>query len=317
EILTKTNINDFLYSYVKKSRHVRQISIIDNKQKVVASSDKLFLGRVLTGANSPSLGMNMIDGELKYLTIIDSFIDKDSSNMKLMLLTDASTYANHENKLLTTAASTSIIALLFALFTSRLIYYTAIEQSRKEKERLEHLVSIRTKEIELLSQTDALTGLWNRRHLEESLDIEFKRARRYNHDMSIMMIDLDHFKNINDTYGHMAGDEVLRQISTRIKECQRETDFIGRYGGEEIVVILPETDLETSAQIADSILKTIAAKPVKFESDSIPVTTSIGISCLRKEHSSYPMIFAEADEALYKAKENGRNRVEIFNPQES
>lgn len=312
EILTKTNINDFLHSYVDKSRHVKQISIIDEEQKVFASSDKSFIGRDLSGENAPVLGMNMIDGKLKYLTIIDSNAHEDKSKVKLMLLTDASTYANHESKLLTTAASTSIVALLFALFTSRLIYYTAIEQSRKEKERLEHLVSVRTKEIELLSQTDALTGLWNRRHLEESLDVEFKRARRYNHDMSIMMIDLDHFKYINDTYGHMAGDEVLRQMSTRIKECQRETDFIGRYGGEEIVVILPETDLEMSAQIADTILKAIASKPVEFESNSIVVTTSIGVSSLRKEHTEYPMIFAEADEALYTAKENGRNRVEVF-----
>ena len=130
--------------------------------------------------------------------------------------------------------------------------------------------------------------------------------------MSIMMIDLDHFKRINDTYGHMAGDEVLRQISARIKECQRETDFIGRYGGEEIVVILPETDIETSTQVADTILKAIAAEPVEFESNSIVVTTSIGLSSLRKEHTEYPMIFAEADEALYTAKENGRNRVEVF-----
>ena len=311
-ILTETDINNFLHAYVDKSRHVRQISIIDEDKKVFASSDKFFIGRELTGKNAPSLGMNMIDGELKYLTIIDSHVHRDNTKMRLMLLTAASTYASHESKLLQTAIITSTMALLFALFTSRLIYYTAIERSRKEKERLEHLVSVRTKEIELLSQTDALTGLWNRRHLEETLDVEFKRARRYNHHMSIMIIDLDHFKRINDTYGHMAGDEVLRQVSSRIKSCQRETDFIGRYGGEEIVVILPETDLETSAKVAESIRKTIAAEPVEFESSSIVVTTSIGISTMRAKHHDYPMIFAEADEALYKAKEGGRNRVEIY-----
>lgn len=127
-----------------------------------------------------------------------------------------------------------------------------------------------------------------------------------------MIIDLDHFKNINDTYGHMAGDEVLRQISSRIKDSQRETDFVGRYGGEEIVVILPETDLQTSISIADDIRKIIAQEPVEFENKIIKVTASIGISNLRDEHNNYPSIFAEADEALYSAKELGRNRVEFF-----
>ena len=115
----------------------------------------------------------------------------------------------------------------------------------------------------------------------------------------------------------MAGDEVLREISGRIQSCQRETDFIGRYGGEEIVVILPETDLETSATVAENIINTNSAKPVKFESNSIEVTASVGVSTIKEKHHDYPMIFAEADEALYIAKENGRNRVEIFKEQVS
>lgn len=171
---------------------------------------------------------------------------------------------------------------------------------------------MRTKEIELLSQTDSLTGLWNRRHLEESLESEFKRAKRYNKELSIMIIDLDHFKYINDTYGHMAGDEVLREVSAAIKECQRETDFIGRYGGEEIVIILPETDLHTSSNIAETVRKTVESRPVEFEGEVINVTASIGVSSLRKEHENFAMLFSEADEALYNAKKLGRNRVEVF-----
>lgn len=312
EILTKTSIDDFLHAYVESTKSITQISIIDNKNKIYASSNKLLIGTELSGSNLLT-GMITIDEQLKYRTIIDSNTNNGNSKMKLMILIDASTYLSHEKRLFTTATVTAAIALLFALFTSRLIYFTAIEQSRSEKERLEHLVNERTKEIELLSKTDALTGLWNRRHLEETLEAEFKRAKRYNHKLSIMIVDLDHFKSINDTYGHMAGDEVLRQISAEIKECQRETDFIGRYGGEEIVVILPETDLQTSIKVADSIRQTIAQRPVEFESNTIAVTASIGISSLRDEHTSYEMIFAEADEALYKAKELKRNRVEVFN----
>jgi len=313
----KTNINDFLHAYIDKARDVKQISIVDEQDEIFVSSNKFLISKELNSENVPLLGINTIDGKLTYMTIIDSHVHTDNSKMRLMLLTDASTYASHKDKLLQTAIITTVMALIFALLTTRLIYYTAIEQSRKEKERLEHLVAIRTKEIELISQTDALTSLWNRRHLEETLDLEFKRARRYKHDMTIMMIDLDHFKRINDTYGHMAGDEVLREISGRIQSCQRETDFIGRYGGEEIVVILPETDLETSATVAENIINTIAAKPVKFESNSIEVTASVGVSTIKEKHHDYPMIFAEADEALYIAKENGRNRVEIFKEQVS
>lgn len=311
-IFMKTNINDFLRAYVASTKTITQISVIDEEQNIYISSDMSLLGKNLKDNYNKSSEITMVNSKPTYITLIDSHIGKKNEKTNLRLSIDASTYVNHENQLQNTAIITSLIALFFALLTSGLIYFTAIEQSRKEKERLEHLVEIRTKEIELLSKTDALTTLWNRRYLEEHLALEFKRAKRYNHELSIMIIDLDHFKNVNDTYGHLAGDEVLRQVSSRIKETQRETDFIGRYGGEEIVVILPETQLETSIKVANTILEVISAKPVVFESNSIVVTTSIGISCLKPEHSEYPMIFAEADEALYNAKELGRNRVEIF-----
>ncbi len=311
-ILEKTNINDFLHAYIKSAKNITEISIIDPKENIYASSDSALVSTKLKNRSLPNSSMIEIDGQLRYRTIIDSHEHENHEKMKLLLLIDATTYLNHENRLFTTATVTAVIALLFALFISRLIYFSAIEQSRSEKERLEHLVKVRTREIELLSQIDSLTGLWNRRHLEESLESEFKRAKRYNKELSIMIIDLDHFKNINDTYGHMAGDEVLREVSARIKKCQRETDFIGRYGGEEIVIILPETDLHTSSKVAETVRKTIEKEPVEFEEQTINVTTSIGISSLRKEHENYSTLFSEADEALYNAKKLGRNRVEVF-----
>lgn len=311
-ILTKTNINDFLHAYIESAKNIVEVSIIDPQENIYASSDSKLVATKLTNRNLPDSSMIEIEGKLRYRTIIDSHEHDNNEKMKLMLLIDATTYLNHENRLLTTATLTAAIALLFALFTSRLIYFSALEQSRSEKEHLEHLVKVRTKEIELLSQTDSLTGLWNRRHLEESLESEFKRAKRYNKELSIMIIDLDHFKYINDTYGHMAGDEVLREVSAAIKECQRETDFIGRYGGEEIVIILPETDLHTSSNIAETVRKTVESRPVEFEGEVINVTASIGVSSLRKEHENFAMLFSEADEALYNAKKLGRNRVEVF-----
>lgn len=314
-ILTKTNINDFLHAYVDSTKNITQISIIDKQHKVQISSDKSLIGTSFNGNKLPPPGIAMINGTYTYLSIIDTHPYHDNSNMVLLLLTDASTFANHEKKLLQTAVLTSFLALLFALFTSRLIYYSAIEESREETERLEHLVNERTREIELLSKTDALTGLWNRRYLEEMLDMEFKKAKRYKPELSILFIDLDHFKKINDTFGHMAGDEVLRQASNIIKKCQRKTDFIGRYGGEEIVVILPGTSAEQAEIVAKTIVDAIAEIPIEFESQIIYVTASVGISSLREDHHDYLMIFAEADEALYSAKELGRNRVEVFKQQ--
>ncbi|MBE0515474.1 diguanylate cyclase [Sulfurimonas sp.] len=311
-ILTKTNINDFLHAYIESAKNIVEVSIIDPQENIYASSNNRLVATKLKNRNLPDSSMIEIEGKLRYRTIIDSHEHDKNEKMKLMLLIDATTFLNHENRLFTTATVTAAIALLFALFTSRLIYFSALEQSRGEKERLEHLVKVRTREIELLSQTDSLTGLWNRRHLEESLESEFKRAKRYNKELSIMIIDLDHFKYINDTYGHMAGDEVLREVSAAIKECQRETDFIGRYGGEEIVIILPETDLHTSSNIAETVRETVESRPVEFEGEVINVTASIGISSLRKEHENFATLFSEADEALYNAKKLGRNRVEVF-----
>ncbi len=314
DVSAKTDINEFLYNYIKSTKNIIEISLLDSQNKVHISSNKNIIGKILTNKELPPPGfLTVTDEHPVYRTLVKTDISKNGNeNLKLLLITDASAYANHEFQLIRTASVTTFIALLFALFTTRSIYYSAIEQSRKEKERLEMLVKERTRAIEILSKTDALTGLWNRRYLEEMLEMEFKRARRHNFDISIMIIDLDHFKGVNDTYGHMAGDEVLREISSRITSCLRETDFIGRYGGEELVVILPMTTLHVAIKVANIILETIAAKPVVFESQNIETTASIGMSCLRKEHTDHLKVFAEADEALYIAKENGRNRIEVY-----
>ncbi len=309
-ISKKTDMHDFLSTYVKSTDSIIQISLIDTKKKIFISSDKNITGKQLTTKDLMPPSLININGRLMYRTITDSQLQED---VQLMLLLDASTYADHESQLLRTGLITTITALFFALFTSGTIYYSAMERSRQEKERLEHLVKERTKEIEELSKTDSLTGLWNRHCLEEALDMEFKRARRHEHDLTLLIVDLDHFKYVNDTYGHMAGDEVLREISQRISSCLRETDFLGRYGGEELVIILPLTSLSKASKVAGTILHTVSAKPVLFESKTIKVTTSIGMNSLRDSHSSISEVFAEADKALYNAKELGRNRVEVFN----
>jgi diguanylate cyclase (GGDEF)-like protein len=143
-------------------------------------------------------------------------------------------------------------------------------------------------------------------------EMEFKRSRRYHKDMAILIIDLDYFKKINDTYGHLGGDAVLRKVSKRLLGSLRKTDFVGRYGGEELVVILSETKADKAVELANKICNKIESEPIIFGNISIPVTISIGISILRPEHEHYEQLFSEADNALYTSKENGRNRVSLY-----
>ncbi len=311
-IAKKTDIHTFLQSYASSTQNIKQISLVNENREIFASSDKREVGRKLNPQECSPSSLILKDGHLVHRTIVKETSYDANSDVRLLFLIDATNYVSHEQQLLKTAVLSSVVALFFALFTSWAIYYSTLQNSRKEKERLELLVKERTKEIEKLSKTDALTGLWNRGYLEEMLEMEFKRAKRNKEDISIIFIDLDHFKNINDTYGHQAGDEVLRTASIKIKESLRETDFVGRYGGEEIVVILPEANSEEATKIAEQIRVKLATEPIVFQEHSIPVTASFGVSHLRHEHENHLMLFAEADEALYSAKELGRNRVEVY-----
>lgn len=310
-IYSKTDLNDFLSHYVETAKNIVQISLVNQQGTVVVSSNKANIGKTVSSGDFPPPMLTEVDQRPIYRLVMPNMAMIEGNNERLLLLTDATPYIKNEKRLLATALSTAGIAILFALFIARAIYYSAINRSREDKERLEALVQERTHEIELLSKTDALTGLWNRGYLEEMMDMEFKRARRYVHDMTMLVIDLDHFKKINDNYGHLGGDEVLRQISGRIMQCLRETDFVGRYGGEEIAVILSETDIDTALDIAEKIRSVIAEEPVSFNEVQIPVTASIGISTLRAEHEDYEEIFSEADDALYTSKNSGRNRVTV------
>jgi len=166
-------------------------------------------------------------------------------------------------------------------------------------------------EVQRLAMTDPLTGLHNRRSLFELGKIEFSRANRMNRPICCMMLDLDNFKQINDNYGHPMGDQVLQEFATRCKRSVREIDLVGRYGGEEFVVFLPETDLETAMQVAERLRASIEETPMKVASQELNITVSIGVS--RKDENTLELetMIARADQALYIAKHKGRNRIAI------
>ena len=160
--------------------------------------------------------------------------------------------------------------------------------------------------------TDPLTGLYNRRGLFELGKVEFARSVRLDNPFSAIMLDLDHFKQVNDTHGHSAGDSILQEFAIRCKSCIREIDYIGRYGGEEIVILLPDTDMKASLMVAERLRAVMADNPIQLDKERhIKVTASLGVACKDKNTTSLDMLIARADQAMYLAKHKGRNRVAV------
>lgn len=162
-----------------------------------------------------------------------------------------------------------------------------------------------------ISRSDGLTGLLNRKTWEDSLIHEFKRFQRYAHTCTLIMFDIDHFKNINDNYGHPAGDEVIRQTAQLLKDCTRDMDISGRYGGEEFTVILVDTDVKGAMIVAERIRKAIEESTVRYELHTLKYTVSLGLSELSPEIKSHTQWIDSADKGLYKAKEGGRNLTRV------
>src|SRR5216684_1468592 len=159
--------------------------------------------------------------------------------------------------------------------------------------------------------TDALTGLHNRRYMETHLTTLAEQASSRGKPLALMILDIDYFKSINDNYGHDAGDDVLREFAVRIRKSIRGIDLACRYGGEEFVLVMPETDMAVAAMVAERLRRRIAAEPFAIQQGSrvVPVTISIGIAALRDKDDPVADVLKRADTALYRAKHDGRNRV--------
>jgi diguanylate cyclase (GGDEF)-like protein len=163
--------------------------------------------------------------------------------------------------------------------------------------------------VQQLAITDELTGILNRRGLFEHANLQYKSACRYKRDLSVLMIDIDNFKKINDTFGHDIGDQVLIELARRIKGNVRDIDILGRYGGEEFLILLAETDHSGSLIVGERIRALIDNTPFSTNSGTIHVTISIGIGFLKPDTQSFEQICKAADEALYIAKNRGKNQV--------
>ncbi len=202
---------------------------------------------------------------------------------------------------------------------STAIITVASQIHRRRLERREYDAQVAQQhllaEVQTMATIDWLTNLYNRRHFFRVGEEEIARARRYDHPISVIMIDIDHFKLINDTHGHSVGDEVLSAIAKRILDGLRQSDIAGRYGGEEFAVVLPETDLPSAASIvAERLRDTIASRPIDTAEGPLSVTISVGVAGVDTARENLLDALTHADSGLYAAKHAGRNRVIRWTP---
>lgn len=187
-----------------------------------------------------------------------------------------------------------------------------VTESATSKMQLEEV----NKKLEKLSRTDRLTGLYNRGFWEVCLEQEFSRNLNNSQitTTSLLIFDIDHFKAVNDTYGHLAGDAVIKQIAQLLKDLSRATDFAGRYGGEEFVLLMPNTELTEAAQLAEQLRQLIAQTVIEHQGIKLQVTISLGLSEFNSEIGRPSCWIARSDQALYASKQNGRNQTNLWHP---
>jgi two-component system cell cycle response regulator len=188
---------------------------------------------------------------------------------------------------------------LLSTINDAVIKWSQLQQSRANQEELERIANY-----------DSLTGLLNRRAILQEMDDQIKRVRRYRAPLSIVMLDIDHFKKVNDKYGHIVGDSVLEEMAKTIGLVVRGTDVVGRYGGEEFIIILPHAEQDAALSVAERVRNAVVAVEMKSSNgDTFSVTVSQGVASYMSNEDIYSLI-QRADAALYQAKENGRDRIE-------
>lgn len=170
--------------------------------------------------------------------------------------------------------------------------------------------------LQLANRTDGLTGVFNRSYWQQQLGYEIQRAERYQHPLSLLLFDLDKFKQLNDHYGHLGGDAVLIEVARLVAALLRDTDLLGRYGGEEFGIILPETDLTGAMQVAQRLCSAVATHSIAFEQQQLVATISVGVTSFTTGHGGDQLI-QQADDALYSAKRQGRNQAVAWRDSQS
>lgn len=309
-----------------------KIKIYDNGRRIIYSTESRLIGRVddrnlrLANALSGNVDAKLVNKEkvldlaeeqLLNVDVVETYVPITSETGAVLgcfeVYVNVTEYRDQVRHVVVIMASllTLILAGVFAI--SYLLIRRGVCHLRQAQSQLDRLV-----------KTDALTGIANRNHLMERGEEEFERLRRRrinNQPISTLgciMLDLDHFRRINDSKGHLAGDSVLKGVALRLKESVRPYDVIGRYAGEEFVVLLPDTNLKQSLEAAERIRNSMSRGPFEINGDQISLTVSLGVSGSNENDQGLNDLLKRADEGLKKAKSSGRDRVSwVYHPFDS
>jgi diguanylate cyclase (GGDEF)-like protein len=309
-----------------------KIKIYDNKKRIIYSTESKLIGRVdeanvrlknaLSGESDAKLVnkdkvLDLAGEQLLNVDVVETYVPITSETGAVLGCFEIYVNVTHyrEQILYVVAVMTLLLVLVLAGVFG--FSYLLIRRGAC------HLKQAHT-QLETLIKTDALTEIANRSHLMERGQEEFERLRRHRLDnqpvfmLGCIMLDLDHFRRINDSKGHLVGDLVLKGVALRLKESVRPYDVIGRYGGEEFVVLLPDTNLEQSLEAAERIRNSMSQEPFEIKGDQINLTVSLGVSCSNENDQGLNDLLKRADEGLYKAKAAGRDRVSwVYHPFDS
>ena len=229
-------------------------------------------------------------------------------NIAMLVPATVTLFVNNLNINLATMILFFSAYLIIITYRGNREYWDALEN--------EHLLEVKSRELAHLSNTDVLTGLYNRRYFNQALDLEWKRSGRNKTILSVILFDIDHFKNINDSFGHQAGDEYLIKTAEIMNSVfKRDLDIVARYGGEEFIVLLPEIHAGHARQLAEQIRQKMESLIVNYKEKKVSATISAGVMCCVADFNTISdYIITCADKALYEAKQGGRNRVVVFTP---
>ena len=328
---------DYLDLFTKVQQEVRTCESLD--QLLSRNSDLLSLIQSYIRLNNQErgevtdliseIGSSLMQIETQFLSSFErSAMSQESNNAFGSLLTGQMEEINHSAQFSKTLAefkglvSAKLSAIRTAFEEKQKEDWTRQETARQEREDLQqHLHSMkkeidqahrRSKALEKESLMDALTCIPNRRAYERRVREELQRYVRYQQNFSLILFDLDHFKHVNDNYGHWAGDKCLKELIKRIKPTLRESDYLARYGGEEFVILLPGTDEESAYNVAERLVRIIEKTRFLYQGQEIPLTISVGVTQVLGSDQSHEALFNRVDKAMYEAKQNGRNRAVLI-----
>lgn len=302
-------ITDFSLMKIKVFNSSGKIVFSTSKEEIGQINQKEYFHEIVAKGNPYTLvvqkNSNTLEDKLSLIDVVETYVpmmNKGEFKGAFEIYYDITARKEALEKLNLKIRSLLLGLSLFLLITIAVVFFKG-KRMLIERHRMEE-------ELEYLANTDTLTRISNRRHFLTHLNFEISRFIRYSHPASLLLFDIDHFKSVNDNYGHQVGDEVLRMVAQTCNNMLRENDLIGRYGGEEFIIFLPETSKDKALLVAEKIRAAIELMKIPYKGSSFSITVSIGVAPMpAAKPISEDILISQADHALYQAKNSGRNRV--------